>query len=560
MAKYNSIGSYEATSVIPQFTGLMQYGDGINTAPIYALEEKNVETKGGVLQPAAACTMLEPYFASTTIGTLARLYRRWYTGQDSKEILVAASGGKLYYMHPTDSAWTQLAMPTGVTSYSTDVWSWVTYEYNPPMADYDATAAYAVGDFCLNNSKTWRCKTAIATGGEAWNAEHWDEVSYSSIDVLLLSNATDGMIMLRGDIMTVSIVETPEKFGVIERYAERIWGGAITDNPDMLVYSAPFDPTDWKARSEDPDPDDPWQEQGEPEDGAGDISQPSWDGDSFTALRAFGSQLIAFKRTRVWRIMGTDPGEYTFKEQYGGGAPYEGTIAVDNEQILMMSALGPQTYDGMSVSPFQQEYCRAVWNSMNKNQLDKCAAVLWRHKYYVAIPTGNSTVNNAVVIYNPMDGSWLLRDDLSVERWLGTEDKLYFTSSTTPGRLWEWKEDSWETGSCTSAATRWVSPWNDLSNRTIVKGGFEVYFLCEVKNTAVPLKISIQTEKKIKTKTFVVQPLTATDLAVPKNHKQKRLHFGGSGRRFRLIIETDAGAACWRLVGGVLIKSELDPD
>ena len=155
MAKYNSIGSYEATSVIPQFTGLMQYGDGINTAPMYALEEKNVETKGGVLQPAAACTMLEPYFESTTIGTLARLYRRWYTGQDAKEIVVAASGGKLYYSHlGPEEGWTELALPDGVTGgYSTDVWSWVTYEYNPPVDDYDATAAYAVGDFCKNNDK-----------------------------------------------------------------------------------------------------------------------------------------------------------------------------------------------------------------------------------------------------------------------------------------------------------------------------------------------------------------------------------------------------------------------
>ena len=462
---------------------------------------------------------------------------------------MAASGGKLYYMHPTDSAWTQLAMPSGVTSYSTDVWSWVTYEYNPPMADYDATAAYAVGDFCLNNSKTWRCKTAIATGGEAWNAEHWDEVSYSSIDVLLLSNATDGMIMLRGDIMTVSIVETPKKFGVIERYAERIWGGAITDNPDMLVYSAPFDPTDWKARSEDPDPDDPWQEEGEPEDGAGDISQPSWDGDSFTALRAFGSQLIAFKRNRVWRIMGTDPGEYTFKEQYGGGAPYEGTIAVDNEQILMMSALGPQTYDGMSVSPFQQEYCRAVWNSMNKNYLDKCAAVLWRHKYYVAIPTGNSTVNNAVVIYNPMDGSWLFRDDLSIERWLGTEDKLYFTSSTTPGKVWEFKEDGWNNNPA-MVKTKWVTPWMDLNAKNVVKGGFEVYILCESRAN-VALKVSIQTEKKIKTKVLNVR--------YQEESRQKRLHFGGSGRRFRLIIESDSTSA-WRIISGVTIISEIDPD
>lgn len=508
MAGYNSIGAYEATSVIPEFKGLMQYGDGIGTDPRYATEARNLETFGGVLQPAAACTIMTPSLEAP-IETLARLYRRWYTGLDSKEILVAASGGKLYSMLPTASSWTQLAFPTGVSAYTSNVWSWVAYEINPDGAE-------------------------------------------SPVDVLLLSNADDGMVMVRGDDLTVTAVETPKKFGVIERYAERIWGGAIPDDPDMLVYSAPYDPTNWEAN---PDI---------PEDGAGDVQQPSWDGDSFTALRTFGSQLIAFKRMRVWRILGTDPGEYAFKEQYGGGATYENTIAVDNERILMLGRDGVKVYDGLSVSPFQQEACQHVWAGMNLPYLDKASAVLWKDKYYIAIPTGTSQINNAVMIYNTTDGTWMYRDDVSVESWLGTEDTLYFTSSTTPGRIWTWNEDSWATGTATTGTTKWVTPWNDLSAKSIVKGGFEVYLLCEVKTTAVTLNISLQTEKKTKTKTYTVNPLTSTEQSAGKSHKQKRIHFGGSGRRFRLIIETNKvapySAAPWRLISGLLIVSETDPD
>ena len=47
---------------------------------------------------------------------------------------------------------------------------------NPYAEAYDASANYAVGDQCLNNDKRWSCNTAI-TGGEAWNADHWDEVT-----------------------------------------------------------------------------------------------------------------------------------------------------------------------------------------------------------------------------------------------------------------------------------------------------------------------------------------------------------------------------------------------
>lgn len=621
MAGYNSIGAYEATSVIPEFKGLMQYGDGIGTDPRFAVDARNVETVGGVLQPAAKCSLMTPSLTNP-IETLARLYRRWYTGNDSKELLVAASGGKLYSMLPTDSAWTQLSFPSGVSSYDSNVWSWVAYETTPEGAD-------------------------------------------DPVDVLLLSNAQDGMVMIRGDNLSVTAVTTPKKFGVIERYAERIWGGAIPDDPDMLVYSAPYDPTDWEANEE------------IPEDGAGDIQQPSWDGDSFTALRTFGSQLIAFKRTRVWRILGTDPGEYAFKEQYGGGATYENTIAVDNERILMLGKDGVKVYDGLSVSPFQQDMCREIWLRLNYQYLDKASAVLWNNKYYCAVPIDGSTINNAVIIYDTQEGTWLYRDDVSVENWLGTEEKLYFTSSTTPGRIWTWEENSWETGSVSDEGTRWVSPWNDLGTKRIVKGGFEVYILPEVRDDPVTLTISLQTEKKIKTKQYTVQPLPKTknllniaagthnhwsfvnipntlkngttytfsiqgttgytytlylgngtqstralstgitagqsatfttpydmtaepllclagsvegagdekiedikpqvemglsktdyepfnDAAVNKNHKQKRIHFGGSGRRFRLIIESNKTAIAnpppWRLVSGILIVSETDPD
>ena len=495
MAGYSTINAYDADARIPEFRGLMQYGDGINHDPRYAVQAYNMETPAGVLQPAASCLLLEATLTNP-IETLARLYRRWYDGEGSKDLLIAASGGNLYYMNPNGTAWTAIPMPDGVTAFESNVWSFATYEINP-------------------------------------------EGSSESVDVLLMSNAKDGMYMVKSDSMTVVKVDTPKNFGVIERYAERIWGGGITDDPDMLAYSAAYDPTNWEANTD------------IPEDGAGDITQPSWDGDSFTAIKSFGSQLIAFKRTRVWRILGTNPGEYVFKEQYGGGAPYEATIAVDGERIFMLTNKGVVVYDGLSVSPFQQEYAIDVYRNMNKGYMNKSCACLWHNNYYVAFPSGISDINNAVLIYNMTDKTWLLRKDVYVESFLATDDAMFFTSSTTPGQIWQWMEDSWVTGEATNGTCRWESSWNDLNHKAIVKGGFEVYLLCETKEDPVTLNITIQTEKKSKTKQLNV---------LPNNTKQKRLHFGGAGRRFKVIIEAPANTKAWRLVGGVLVIAEIDPD
>lgn len=493
MSDYVSIRSGSAVVRIPQFLGLCQYGDGVGADPRCAVEAHNALTTQGVLRPMAECAYLQGDLPSP-IETLARLHRRYYTADHEKDVLIAAAGGQLYWRLPFGGGWHLIPLPPAFLGqrYQSSRFSCVSYEINP-------------------------------------------EGSAAPVDVLLMSNARDGMLCLRGDDLTVSQVETPRAFGVIARHAERIWGGAIEGDPDMLAYSAPYDPFDWTQNS------------AIPEDGAGDVLQPSWDGDSFTALLSFGSQLMAFKKTRVWRVLGTNPGEYAFKEQYGGGARYERTVQAEGTRILMLGREGVLQYDGESVSPYQQAYCRTVFDRMNPDALDRACACVFRGSYYCALPLDESPVNNAVLIYNTEDGTWLLRTGVDVESFLATEDHLFFTSASAPGRVGLWQEEG------AAAPMRWVSPWQDLGLKNLVKGGFSVY-LTVACDQPVQLRVGIQTEKKQKTKTVTFQP------PAPGGHaRQKRLAFGGSGRRFRLIIESDA-AVPWRLVGGVQIEMETDRD
>ena len=40
--------------------------------------------------------------------------------------------------------------------------------------EYSPSSAYAVGSFVFHDGNIYQCRTAIADGGEAWNAEHWE--------------------------------------------------------------------------------------------------------------------------------------------------------------------------------------------------------------------------------------------------------------------------------------------------------------------------------------------------------------------------------------------------
>lgn len=488
-----SLGAYSGTMRIPDFKGLNQYGDGIGVDPRFAMELTGADTREGILRPMAECELLYPSLASP-IETLVLLHRRWHVVDIERDVLIAASDGKLYWCLPDGNSWAEIAMPEGFTApqYASNAWSCVSYEINPEDSD-------------------------------------------APVDVLLMSNALDGMICVRGDNLTVTQVKTPRKFGVIARHAERIWGGAIEDEPDMLVYSAPYDPFNWEQDSE------------HPEDGAGDIQQPSWDGDSFEALAPFGSQLVALKKNRVWRILGTNPGEYDFKEQFGGGAPYSATVAVDGARMLMLGRNGIMRYDGESVSPYYQEYACDVFRRMNRKFLPGACAVMHGDIYYCALPLDNSQINNAVLMYNTAERTWLLREGIYVEDFLSTPDALYYTSATTPGKVWKWKDDG------AVVPMRWVSGWQDFGYKNVTKSGFTIYLTVECKRP-VDISFGIQTEKKLKTKTITFQPPVDG-----KGAKQRRLVFGGSGRRFRLIIESK-GTEPWSLLGGIQLEAETDTD
>ena len=517
----NTINAYDADVRAPQFLGLKQYGDLMNGNPAYAVESVNMNTKGGVLMPMAAVQQLQ---GVTEIGeekikieTLMKVNRRW----PEDEVIIAAGGGRIFRYNDDAGEWELIPMPDDYPDdfFHLSTWSWVDYE--------------------------------VAVPDDEENPTH---------DVILLSNKDDGLFMYDSFANSLKQIPTPYNFGVIERHAERIWGAAITDHPDRLIYSAPYDPEDWCER----DPayvDDPteWKKNGQPEDGAGEIDQPSWDGDSFIGLKTFGDQLIAFKRTRVWRILGTNPGVYEFKEQYGGGSYVAKTIAVDSERIYMLSKTGVMIYDGSTVEPFGKEYAYTVWNRLNLNSIDEACGCLWEHKYYLAVALDGSEFNNAVVTYDLHDGTWVVRDDLAVESFLPCEHALYFTTVEEPYALYRYLEDAWETGTATEAKQVWVSPWNNLNFPNKNKGPFRFYFTPEVQDKPVDFTITLDTEKWSKSKTVRVYPLLGYEQRMKREAKTIRVPFSHSGRRFRFTIECEGGNV-WRIQGGIHINMDQETE
>ena len=543
---YFSLHAYDADVWLPEFRGLNQADIELNPDIRFAAEAENVETPLGVLQPMAPSVPMVHHheFDTDRVETLAVLHRRWYSGQGDKRWYTAAAGGKLYQKQAnSNNEWDEIPFPTGVLSYGSDVWSWVTYEKTVNGVTVDVLLMSNATDGMImiippDRPRTWGNIKANNTWGNLKSGT-WADVRSPAWVVEVIDTRTD-----REDPD-----EPQKKFAVIERYGERIWGCGVPGEPDTLYYSKAYLPDDWTADSD------------IPENSAGDVMQPSWDGDQFFALKRFGDQLLAFKENKIWRVMGLSPGEFMFHEQYGKGTQYVNTIAVDGERVFMVGDEGVLVYDGMNTTPYAKEQVREIWKTVNRSALAQVYAVMLDRRYYVSFPTGDSTVNNAMLIFDLNEGTILFYPDMSIEAFMPADEILFATTSSLPGQILMLQKDSWSVGAASGAACKWVTPWMDFGYKRIQKGGFDLYFIPEVQEEEVTFTISIQTEKKKKTKQYVCQPLSEAQKAIDREHRMKRLHFGGSGRKFRIIIETAEGVtAPWRLIGGLQLVVETDPD
>ena len=510
-----SANSYETTVKIDSFSGFYQGAGEHNVAMKYAVDGENFDTTGGLLKSMDGGRVHVEALLPAPIGTLMLLFRRFRLGvyPEEQALLIAAAGTKVY-ARPLNSAATEdwYEIYDGIQE---DLFDYVTYETSTYwMLEGKRVAPYTEGAL--------------------------EVIAENPIDVLIMTNATDGMFIVYGDSLDVvpyrvqpTTTDVEKKFGVLTRHAERIWGAAIPDQPDMLMYSRPFEPLNWEQNDD------------YPEDGAGDIQQPSWDGDSFVALRPYGSYLLAIKKNRVWRITGTNPGEYYFKEQFGGGTIVENTEVVYNDYVFLLSYDGLMAYDGTAVQPCTQPYVQDIMERMNWDKGDGAVAAMRGMVYCLAFPIDGSEVNNAILEYNVNEGTFNLRTGVYASSFLEYENKLYYTDSRlsdgdASGAIM--KLD----GGGETLPMRYVTAYQDLNYKSITKSGFEVYLLSD---TDVTVTVTIRTEKKAKSRTVEL-----------KAGKAKRKRLNVSGRSFRLELEIEGGVEPWVFGAGLQVNLELDAD
>ncbi|MBQ4265132.1 MAG: hypothetical protein IJB85_06440 [Clostridia bacterium] len=487
--------SYEGKFTIPTPKGVYQAAGDTNVNTDYAYKAENMRTERGLLATGYGTSRAFPSLGAP-IETLTRFFRR--SKPDDPDVFVAGAGGAIYTYTIGTEGWVKRG-----EGYRSNRWSCVTYETNED--------------------------------GE-------------TIDILIMSNAQDGMVVIYGSdlrveskTLTIGDDYDQVRFAVLGRHAERIWGTGAPGYPDDIFYSRPYDPFDWTGMAQ------------TPELGGGVIKQPTWDGDTFIALRPFGGYLLAIKPNTVFEIRGSDPSSFMITEAYGTDGPaQERTICVDRLRMFFMTESGLGLYDGSTLELLSRD---ALHETMRMRMADTeklATACVCGHVYYLALCVRENendvlSENNTVIEYDTERGTFMIRKGLRVKEFFALDGKVYFTQADAPYEVLRYNDET--SGSYMGQPIRsvWETPWLDLG-KEMMKRDFVLRFTADADENDVPLELTMITDRREKTKTVMLS----------QRRRDYRVKIQLGGVRVRLRIAGGARAAGWRIYGGIQVEYSLD--
>ena len=164
------------------------------------------------------------------------------------------------------------------------------------------------------------------------------------------------------------------------------------------------------------------------------------------------NELIIYKERSIYILnaTGSTPlSDWTLQpiSRVTGTIAPRSVVSLGNDQWFLSSepiairSLVRSEYDKILVNmvstPIQDIFDGTADSSINLTQIAKSAGVLYDNKYLLAIPTGTSSVNNTVVVYDFISESWYLIDGWYPAAWIVYDENRLFYIDANDGRVIE---------------------------------------------------------------------------------------------------------------------------
>lgn len=321
--------------------------------------------------------------------------------------------------------------------------------------------------------------------------------------------------------------EAPVNF--IELYYSRMFTAGDPNAPSRLYWSQP--PGDTKSIED-------WSVDDASENTSGgyvEIGQTS--SDPIVGLCALSNQLLIFKKSSIYRLLGDRPGNYR--------------VVLVNKDIEEMVNTGRIAYGDTPFwitraglyyhtgSTAQLMYnARQVMNTLDKADISRCKAAECRDRLYFSMRLENGSTDDTLLVYDKTERTYLIRNGFEVIDICAYDGKLYMINSKRYVYVW----DKSHTYDGEQINAEWDTPLTDMGEMTVIKATDGMYFRGE--GGLVNLEYYIGDFRTIET--YQMPEATGEIVSVPMTNQ---------GRVFRLIVRNDNGS-WFRILGSIGVHYE----
>ena len=317
----------------------------------------------------------------------------------------------------------------------------------------------------------------------------------------------------------------------IELHYDRLWIAGDSENPDRVYFST--------ANVNGADIEDftiPLAEEDEINMHGGFLDVRSYDGSKIIAMKVIFNSVVIFKNKSAYKIYGSSPSNYQLVDLFScNGAIADKSICVGNNGAYFLNSDGIYYYDGTNTTLVSQKIKNTI-SKMNKNYANKSVAIYHDNKYYIAIPTGVSDVNDTLIVYDTINSSFMTYDIDNITSFLEYDNEILYTTGNDVKVLFKGEN---------ALPLLWTTPLIDFGAKNCRKMSNYIYLRLKGEGQ---IKFTLKTERKEK----------ELILDLPKEETLMRKKFKNKGRMFQLKIE-NVDNSTFTLVAPEL-HCELDED
>lgn len=321
----------------------------------------------------------------------------------------------------------------------------------------------------------------------------------------------------------------------VDIYMSRMVSAGDPSHPSRLYWSQPPGDTrtieDWSM------------DDASDQTGGGYVEVGTVSADPIVGLCSISNQLIIFKKTSIYRMLGDRPTNFRVVQTNRDTDKIVNSAIISNGDVpYWITNAGMYYYDGQvaHISPNARQIHR-ILESVSLENSKSCEN---RDRLYYTCRAASSGMDDTIIVYDLRERTYLLRNGFKVIDVCAYDGMLY--SINDKRIVYAWPDSARDYDGDPIEAC-WNTPFTDLSVKSVVKVPFYIY----ARGEGGVIKIDVATGDKTQHKTYQVPVTKGEVLKIPL--------FRDECRTFGMKIYNEAGG-WFRLLGGLELRYDTRED